>query len=251
MKIKMHIIAISVFVILFGGIGIAMATGTWSTSSDKVPATYKDGAFAGEYNPEDIRGSYTFEEVSTLFKIDLNILYEAFGISKETDGSDMKTKDLEVLYEDAENEIGNGSVQVFVALLKNLPIALDDVYLPEPAIDIIINENSELTKEQLDYLSTHGVEMKEGINDLSAPEEEAEDEEAEDEVAEDEEAEDETLVKGTTTFQQVLDNGISKEQIETIIGGNLPPTNQTIKDYCLASGLSFGEIKEQINSLEY
>ncbi|MDF2952722.1 MAG: hypothetical protein K0S18_2305 [Anaerocolumna sp.] len=93
--------------------------------------------------------------------------------------------------------------------------------------------------------------MKEVTNDLLASEEEAEDEEAEDEETEDEEAEDEALVKGSTTFQQVLDSGISKEQIETIIGGNLPPTNQTVKDYCLASGLSFSEIKEQINSLRY
>jgi len=59
----------------------------------------------------------------------------------------------------------------------------------------------------------------------------------------------EALVNGSTTFQQLLDAGISKEDIELIIGSPLPPTNQTVKDYCNAQGLSFSQIKDQLNAL--
>ena len=70
MKIKIRFLAVIVPVILFGGILASAAAGVWSTSTDKKPATYASGDFAGEYNPADIRGSYTFEEISGLFGIE-------------------------------------------------------------------------------------------------------------------------------------------------------------------------------------
>ena len=90
MKIKIRILAVIVPVILFGGILTAMAAGVWSTSTDKKPATYASGDFAGEYNPADIRGSYTFEEISSLFGIDLNVLYEAFGLPDGNGGNQIQ-----------------------------------------------------------------------------------------------------------------------------------------------------------------
>lgn len=59
----------------------------------------------------------------------------------------------------------------------------------------------------------------------------------------------EPLVKGSTTFQQVLDAGITQVQIEAILGAAMPPGNATIKDYCLEQGISFSEIKDQLNAL--
>ena len=69
-----------VLVFIFGGIWISSLTGSWQTTSTKIPATYTSGEFAGQYNPADIRGSYTFGEISDNFKIPLNDLGDCFWI---------------------------------------------------------------------------------------------------------------------------------------------------------------------------
>jgi hypothetical protein len=37
-KVKLWQVAIAIFTVIFGGIGITMLTGDWATESDKVPA---------------------------------------------------------------------------------------------------------------------------------------------------------------------------------------------------------------------
>ena len=151
-NIKSKMVGIVIFLVIFGGIGCTILFGMWATKSDKQPVKYAAGEFSGKYNPADIRGSYTFEEVSELFDIELNILYEAFQIPQGTDAAIFKSKDLESLYADSEYEIGKQSVRNFVALYKNLPIDLKESYLTKQAAELIYEENKELTKEQLEYL---------------------------------------------------------------------------------------------------
>lgn len=241
MKISMSKMATIILAVIFGGISATIAVGVWTSESDKIPSTYKEGEFEGLYNPEDIRGSYTFKEVSDLFDIDIKILYSAFGLN-QINNKELKTKDLEELYSNAENEIGNGSVQVFVALYKNLPIELEDTYLPEPAVNIILENNDELTEEQIDYLKKHTVIIN--SNNLNE-----EFKEPEEEIKEDENSNEENKLNGSTTFKQVLDTGITKAQIEEILGRELPASNMVIKDFCLEEGLSFSEIKNKLNEL--
>lgn len=243
MKINMKSMALIIVAVIFAGIGATIAAGVWTTESDKIPATYKEGEFEGLYNPEDIRGSYTFKEVSDLFEIQPDVLYRAFGL-ENIHNEELKSKDLEGLYADAENEIGNGSVQVFVALYKNLPIVLDDTYLPEQAVEIIIENNKNLTEEQLLYLKEHTVKLPE-ISDETTNEEITD---QNDEVKV-ETTEEENLVKGATTFKQVLDAGITKQQIEEILGMEMPSSNMAIKDFCLEKGLSFSEVKTKLNDM--
>ena len=161
------------------------------------------------------------------------MLYDAFGIPAGTDGAAVKTKDIEAVYGDA--EIGNGSVQVFVALYKNLPVTLDGTYLPARAAEIVLEANPNLSQAQKDYLALYQVDTAAA----AAP--------TETEATEAPAAEEEPAVKGTTTFQQALDLGLSKEQIETIIGGPIPAANTAIRDYCSQNGLSFSEIKTKLN----
>lgn len=244
MKINLRNMGIIIIVVIFTGISATIAAGVWTTESDKIPATYKEGEFEGLYNPEDIRGSYTFKEVSDLFEIELDVLYRAFGLEK-LNNEERKSKDLEGLYADAENEIGNGSVQVFVALYKNLPIALEDTYLPKQAVEIIMENNKNLTEEQLLYLKQHTVILPEISGDDLNEEAKEQTEEIKDETTEEE-----NLVKGATTFKQVLDAGITKQQIEEIIGMEMPSANIAIKDFCLEEGLSFSEVKTKLNDLK-
>ncbi len=243
MKINLRNVGIIIIVVIFTGISATIAAGVWTTESDKIPATYNEGEFEGLYNPEDIRGSYAFKEVSDLFDIELDVLYRAFGL-ENLNNEELKSKDLEGLYAEAENEIGNGSVQVFVALYKNLPILLEDTYLLEQAVEIIMENNKNLTDEQLLYLKEHTVILPEINGDTLNEEDKEQTEEIKDETTEED-----NLVKGATTFKQVLDAGITKEQIEEILGMKMPSSNMAIKDFCLEEGLSFSDIKTKLNNV--
>ena len=226
MKINTLTMGIIILLLIFGGISTTLAMDLWSTTSDKTPAKIKEGYAAGSYNPADIRGSYTFSEVADTFEIDLGVLLEAFNIPQDTDGNEIKTKDLENLYEASETEIGNESVQLFVALYKNLPIELDGTYITKNAAKLILQENSELTEEQKQYIETHSVDLtkvsqtdKINSNNISDGTEKVE-----------------SIINGSSTFQNVLDAGITKEQIKTIINSEMPPTNKTVKNYCIEKG---------------
>jgi len=155
MKIKSTTMGILILVIFTLGIGVTMASGLWVSVNEKNPEKYKTEELAETNNPADIRGSYTFADVSDLFEIDLQVLYQAFNIPEDTVGTAIKTKDLEVMYEDSALEIGNESVRIFVALYKGLPPVLDGSYLPKEAVALILENNKNLTQEELDYLNAH------------------------------------------------------------------------------------------------
>ena len=157
MKIKAKTMGIIIFALIFGGIGLTAVTGLWGTKSSKIPVIYQTGEAAGSYDPSDIRGSYSFAEVSSLFDIEEEILFEAFSIPEDTDASAIKLKELEALSEQSGYEIGTGSVRVFVALYKNLPIELGESYLPESAAVLIRDKNVSLSKEQSDYLEHYTI----------------------------------------------------------------------------------------------
>lgn len=235
-KVNMRVTGLLILIVIFGGIVTTIAADLWATSSDKTPSKYKDGEVAGTYNPADIRGSYTFYDVATAFEIDLETLYQAFGIEETTDGTTIRTSDLEELYGDL--AIENESVQLFVALYKDLPIELGDSNLLKQGVDLILEQNPNLTAEQLAYLEIHQVEV-----------EASEETDSSTQITNEEAQEEKPLVSGNTTFQQVLDQGITRDQIEEIIGAPMPPTNQSVKEYCTETGLSFSDIKNKLNDL--
>ena len=239
MKIKSSVLGIVVIVVIFAGIGISSSLGLWQTTSSKVPVTFKEGDFKGEYNPADIRGSYSFDDISNTFDIPLNDLANAFGVSDIENVGEFKNKDLEVLYSDLKEkglEIGNDSVRVFVALYKGLPYELSpDTYLLKEAADILKN-SAQLSDEQKKYLENNSVD----ISSVQAqqPINTTEDTEHNEET--------ETIVKGKTTFREVLDWGVSKEDIEQVIGHELPNPLTNIKDFCGENGLEFSTIKSEL-----
>ena len=78
MRITPRWMAVLVVSILFGGILLSIALGEWTTKSTKEPLKFSEGDYAGEYNPADIRGSYTFGDISELFDIPLCFLFLLF-----------------------------------------------------------------------------------------------------------------------------------------------------------------------------
>jgi len=53
----------------------------------------------------------------------------------------------------------------------------------------------------------------------------------------------ELTITGKTTFQQLVDWGLSVDAIQTALGGELPPLSAIVKDYVTGQGLEFSTIK--------
>ncbi len=154
MKIKPQAAIIIVIAIFVVGIVAANLGGIWKTQSTKVPVKYRDEKLAEVYNPADIRGSYSFSEISSLFKIPLKDLADAFGLS-EGEAANFKCKDLETKYAGSQYEIGTGSVKMFTAYYLGLPYTpSEETYLPGAALQVL-KEKGKMTKEQLEYVSKH------------------------------------------------------------------------------------------------
>ena len=253
MKIKNWHMGLVVLIVIFGGIAMTMAFNLWKTegggggqgSGDSmVPVTFKVGEFAGEYNPADIRGSYSFGNISELFEIPLAELGTAFGLEAIENLAYFGCGDLEAAYANLEEdvEIGTGSVKVFVALYTGLPYTLaDDEYLPQSAVELL-KAKATLTEDQIAFLDTHSVDIS-GLQIV-----EPSTVTGEDTPTEEHEESTERIVKGNTTFKDVLDWGIPEEEIEAIIGGELPATGMTIRDFAIQEGLDFDHIKAPLQA---
>jgi len=56
------------------------------------------------------------------------------------------------------------------------------------------------------------------------------------------------LVAGKTAFADLMDWGVHVEQIEAIIGSEIPNRLMLVYDYCAENGLSFGGIKAELQA---
>ncbi|NDL67265.1 4Fe-4S binding protein [Anaerotalea alkaliphila] len=66
-------VALAILLLITGTLSGAKAAGLWITESTKIPGRITEGAAAGEYDPVDIRGSYTFGEIADLFQVELPV----------------------------------------------------------------------------------------------------------------------------------------------------------------------------------
>lgn len=150
-------VAVIVLLLIFGGIGAAEAADVWTTENDRMRSGDRKDISTGNVGLEDVRGSTTFQEAADAFGINPEIILEAFSVTESDGGAQMKIKDLEKLYAETGKEIGRESVQLFIALYKDIPMDQEEVYLPENAAEILLRENPDLTEEQLEYLKNHEV----------------------------------------------------------------------------------------------
>lgn len=242
-------LAAIVLVILFGGILFTSAMGWWKTESTKQAARFTTGEFAGQANPADIRGSYTFGDVEKNFGIPATVLAQAFGVT-DSNPAAFPVKNLETIYAESELEVGTASVRLFVAFYKNLPFDLStEIYLPESAAELLKERN--LTPEQMAYLETHIAPPAAGSDappPASTPLADSPSTPAPAAEATPAASESDRTIKGKTTFGEILAWGVPREAIETIIGGPLPAPSVTPKDYCLQNGLNFEEIKPKLQA---
>ena len=233
-------LAIIVIMVLFGGILFTTAMGWWQTESSKLAATFSEGEFAGQANPADIRGSYTFGDVEKNFDVPVEVLAHAFGIQTENPSA-FQVKELETLYASSDVEIGTTSVRLFVAFYTGLPFDLaTDIYLPAPAVEILAGR--ELIPERSAYLEGH-------LPPLPAPSQPSlEVQSAQPTEATAAPSSEERLIKGKTTFAEILDWGVTQTAIEAVLGLSMPEASLKVKDFCTTGGLDFETIKPALQA---
>lgn len=145
-----------VIVIFALGIILSMVFNLWKTEGKKVPVKITSGEAAGQYDPADIRGSYTFADLEKNFGIPVEVLAEAFGVDKARAAS-FQNKELESIWEEAAlavgKDVGNDAMKLFVSLYLDLPFsAKETTALPAPAVRILKEKRPDLA-EKLSALS--------------------------------------------------------------------------------------------------
>ena len=265
MRIKAGWTAFLVLFVLFGSIGLTRVLGVWHTETTKVPARILSGEAAGSYDPNDIRGSYDLGTISDLFGIPLSDLAVALAVPAGQDAGSFQLKELETIWEENNlngYEVGTSSVRLFVGAYLGLPVDWEEgTGLPGAAVDILLAKGNP-TAEQKDYLETHRVDAGEqttapGSSDetdsTEAPDTSADSEQAasvEPSVTDaDAHAESERKVNGSTTWKDVEDWGVSRQQMEAVFGGSIDSLSTVIRDDCSSAGLRFSDVKTELQRL--
>ncbi len=233
-KLRTRLLAPIVLVVFFAGIGLSMAFNLWITESTKVPAAYTEGEFEGQYNPADIRGSYSLGDIEEAFGIDVDTLATAFGIT-DPDPDGFQIKQFEEIYLPLEDgsEVGTDSMRLFVSRYIGLPYTPEDTTrLPSSAINLL--------KEKLapaDIEALQAVSIK--LSDIKAEDPEV--------------AEEHDVVigeiKGGTTFNDLLEWGLTKEEIEAVLGVEMGASGTAVRDFLMEKGLEFSEYKTELQGL--
>jgi len=58
-----------------------------------------------------------------------------------------------------------------------------------------------------------------------------------------------STVKGNTTFQDLLDWGLAKEEIETALGTSMGKPGVSIRDYCAEKKIEFSGVKNVLQEM--
>jgi len=151
LHLKNKFMPLIIILFVFGGIQISNSLNLWKTERSAEPAKITSSVHSGKYDPADIRGSYSFKEIATLYDVKEDLL-TAFRLGDVN----IKVKDLEALYSNSQIEIGTKSVRYFVALYNGVPFDKGDeeIYLPSSAVDLLLSTKT-LDQKEIDYLNSH------------------------------------------------------------------------------------------------
>lgn len=232
MKIKTLITASSILLVLAaGGYYLTQESEIEHEDRDELNLSEGEGLLASD--PTTISGNSSLQEVADVYGIDVSILKSSFHLGEEIDASLFETRDLEHYYLNLDEsiEVGNEAMQAFVALNNGLDFELIDIYLPTEAIEYL-TKNQKLSQEQSLYFETHSVL----ITEVSLVDVELDSESG-------------NTISGNTTLQDLINLGLTIEQIETVSGIKISDTNMLLRDYAENNGLSYGGLKEDIEVL--
>jgi hypothetical protein len=248
MKLTTRAIALIVPLVVFGGIALSAALNMWNTTSNKEPVKYTAGEFAGQANPADIRGSYTFGDIEKAFAVPAAVLARAFGLAVGSDPAKAQVKELEGLYAGklpAGQEIGTDSVRMFVAAYKGLPYTPeDDTALPVQAASAL-KALGTLTPQTTAWVDKHTVGAAAAVAVAPASSPPA----AGPAPKETAGAEGSRAITGKTTFGELMLWGLKKDQIEATIGIPIGASGVSVRDFLSQKGLEFSTHKTTLQGL--
>ncbi len=255
MKITSKHITILVFSAMIGGIGLSMLMGWWQTHQDRTPAKYTEGKFAGLHNPEDIRGSYTFGDLTEFFDVPLSDYQIAFRLPEDNPEA-VRLSDLEEYRGYSDFEVGTGSVKLFTALYAGLPYEQDisdEAWLLPEAVEIL-KEKAILSAEQIAYLDTHVAVGEPAVSISTLPESQTTIDPENVHTPMPKETgsgsgQEIGHISGNTTFGDLLSWGVEQYDIEVILNTSMPAGAAIIKDWATANGFQFGTLKAQLQAL--
>ncbi|MCF7928979.1 MAG: hypothetical protein K9L68_08810 [Spirochaetales bacterium] len=230
-------LAIVITAVFVAGIGLTMTFNLWTTEASKTPAIYTEGEFAGEYNPADIRGSYSLGEIGRLFDVPVEDLSAAFHIDDEN-AAEFQPKYLEKIFEGIQGyEIGTDSVRLFVAAHTGRPFTPEETTALPRTARPILKERFEETGRPVENLESYTfLETTETAG--KDPEEAAS-----------ETSEKAYEVRGKTTFGELLTWGVAEEDLAALLGGKTGPRSSSVRDWCIEEGIEFSMVKNEIQRL--
>jgi hypothetical protein len=263
MKVSSRVLSILIPATVIVGIFFGEMSGWWKTESSKEPIAYGEnefgGAFAGLPNPADIRGSYSLGDIETAFGIPVAVLAEAFLLSDEENPEAVLLKEFEERYGilpgeyAAENdpspefEIGTDAMRLFVARYLGLPYeAESDTGIFAAAYQLIIATADSMESVELNDLERRVVQAPHtsaGSNAADILDELAVSDES---VVTNEPNDEEYLVKGNTTFGQILSWGVSEDDIREILGGDMGTRGEQIRTWCIEREIAYSSVKEEL-----
>lgn len=241
MKIKPKVLALIVPLVLLGGYFAFSNLSFLQEEEHSTAAEERSLINASESESstevEGISGNTSLQSIADTYQIDVSILYDVFQIDESLDPLLFKSKDLEAIYVAGEVEIGNESMQAFVNYYKDLNVVFEEeVWLPQRAVDYLLDKVTTLSDEDKTYLESHGVDVVLVDSSTIVLSE-----------SESDSAEGGTL-SGNTTLQNIIDMGVPQDELETLLGAKIELTNQLFKDFCTDKGLSYGTMKTVVQN---
>ena len=240
MQNKAALVASILIISIATGYGITKATGYWRTESSKIPAKITEGEFAGENDPGDIRGSYSFSDIERAFGVPPEITAAAFGLKGDNPG-ELQAKSLEAAWGELEGgvEIGTDAVRLFTSLWSGIPYdAEETTVLPERAVDIL-ESNRKIDAEKAAELRQTAVDLPEDASgEVISGTASAEDHEVPD-----------RMVRGLTTFGDLKGWGVSEEMWMEEFGEPMGSRAASMKDWADETGIPMSEIKSKAQDM--
>jgi len=277
---RSHVLAALVIGLFAGGILLSQALGWWATESRKVARKITTGEFTGKADPGDIRGSYTFADIEKNFGVPVKIMAQAFGYDKEGDPGQIRAKDIEGRYGEIDGkDIGTDAVRLFVSLYTGIPYksSEENTGILETAFRVL-KDSGKITPEKEKELLPRVVKIPGGAAPVAqgtepatattgaattqkeawtkSPAAPSQPPSPQTTVTTTQPKEGSTvsstevLIKGKTTFKEVLAWGVTKAQIEKVLGRPMPAEGTVIKDWCAKEGLEFGAIRDALQKLK-
>lgn len=256
--------------ILFGGIAGAKALGWWRTSGGgSAPALIAAGGFAGMYDPADIRGSSSFASIEGFFGIPAAVLAQAFGFAADAPGL-ITAKAVDELYGELhglngeERDVGTDAVKLFVARMTGLPYTPEaNTGMPEDAIELILTLGTGMDETTRSDLLSRAVAMRRvdespvsqaAEASQAAPVAQAASQSAGSATGQGSGAAAAPAsaglsFSGRTSFGEVMAAGLTKAQIESVLGRAMPPQATSVKDFCESNGLAYSQVRNALQAL--